>query len=59
MKCPQCGTVWNLNSEQAISVELFDACVSCRRFVMTRSELDKILTVQKERREKYRGTENE
>lgn len=53
MKCPKCKRQWEHDSEQSICTELYGECLSCKRHTLKQSELDKVLSTQKERRASY------
>lgn len=46
IKCPNCGFEWQEPCEQTSCIELFGECISCRRFVLTASE---IMEIQKDK----------
>jgi len=49
MKCPKCKAIWPYDSSQAISVELFGACLSCKKSKLTSSDIEKVLKEQQQR----------
>lgn len=42
INCPECGRVWERETEQAISIELFGFCIACGHIGMTQGMLDRI-----------------
>ena len=48
-ECERCGKEWEYATEQAASIDLYDACISCRRHEMTKEELDNICAEAKQR----------
>jgi len=52
MQCPECKRKWRYDSAQSICVELNGACLTCKRFRLTRSELDRVLREEKKRMDK-------
>jgi hypothetical protein len=42
MECPKCKLKWQEPCEQTACIELFDECISCRRFVLTEDEIKQI-----------------
>ncbi len=41
--CPRCGRYWEYKTEQAVSVDLFGGCVSCRKELATKEDLHQIM----------------
>lgn len=53
MQCPKCKKIWETDSEQAVCVELHEACIACKSHSLTRAELDSVLRERKRRLQEY------